>query len=109
MFEGVLVANRGEIARRVLRTLRALGIRGIAVYTDADRAAPHVREADDAVRIARRDLDADAIVPARRCAASARRPSIPGYGFLSENARIRPRRARRRASCGSARRRPRSS
>jgi acetyl-CoA/propionyl-CoA carboxylase biotin carboxyl carrier protein len=51
LFESVLVANRGEIARRVIRTLRRLGIRSIAVYTEADRGAPHVREADEAVPI----------------------------------------------------------
>ncbi|MGZ4243207.1 MAG: biotin carboxylase N-terminal domain-containing protein, partial [Solirubrobacteraceae bacterium] len=51
MFDSVLIANRGEIARRVIRTVRGLGIRAIAVHTDADRHAPHVREADDAVRI----------------------------------------------------------
>ena len=51
MFSSVLVANRGEIARRVIRTLHALGIRSVAVYTDADAGAPRVREADSAVRI----------------------------------------------------------
>ena len=51
MFSSVLVANRGEIARRVIRTLRRLGIRSVAIYTDVDAGAPHVREADSAVRI----------------------------------------------------------
>ena len=69
MFETVLVANRGEIARRVIRTLHRLGIRSVAVFSDADAGAPHVREADAAVRIgpaaaARSYLDVDAVVQA---------------------------------------------
>ena len=81
MFESVLVANRGEIARRVLRTLRRLGVRSVAIHTDADAGAPHVREADSAVRVPSY-LDIEAVV-----AAAAGVDAVhPGYGFLSENA-----------------------
>ena len=89
MFAKVLIANRGEIALRVIRTLREMGIRSVAVYSDADRAALYVRKADEAVHIGpspsresylnmERILDA-----ARRTGAEA---IHPGYGFLSENA-----------------------
>ena len=88
MFNTVLVANRGEIAVRVIRTLKAMGIRSVAVYSDADAGARHVTEADVAVRIgpspARQSyLDIQAVVGAAvRTGAQA---VHPGYGFLSEN------------------------
>jgi acetyl-CoA/propionyl-CoA carboxylase biotin carboxyl carrier protein len=82
MFDTVLIANRGEIARRVIRTLDRLGIRSVAVHAPADRHAPHVREADEAVAVSSY-LDIDEIVAAcRRTGAAALHP---GYGFLSEN------------------------
>ncbi|MFC5747789.1 biotin carboxylase N-terminal domain-containing protein [Actinomadura rugatobispora] len=83
MFESVLVANRGEIAVRVFRTLRRLGIRSVAVHTDADAGAPHVRDSDEAVRIASY-LDIEAIIEAARDAGAE--AIHPGYGFLAENA-----------------------
>lgn len=83
MFESVLVANRGEIACRVIRTLGGLGIRSIAVYTDADRGARHVGLADRAVRVDSY-LDAAALVTA--ATATGADAVHPGYGFLAENA-----------------------
>ena len=89
MFTALLIANRGEIACRVIRTARAMGIRTVAVHSDADRGAPHTRMADEAVHIGP--------APAREsylsiekvlAAANATRVAAihPGYGFLSENA-----------------------
>jgi propionyl-CoA carboxylase alpha chain len=85
----LLIANRGEIARRIIRTARAMGIRTVAVYSEPDRSALHVREADSSVALggytsAESYLRIDAILEAaKKCNADA---IHPGYGFLSENA-----------------------
>ena len=89
MINRLLVANRGEIARRVFATCRRLGIETVAVHSDADAGLPFVREADAAVRLpgtspAETYLDAALVLEAaRRTGADA---IHPGYGFLSENA-----------------------
>jgi acetyl-CoA/propionyl-CoA carboxylase biotin carboxyl carrier protein len=83
LFDSVLVANRGEIALRVIRTCRRLGVRSVALFTDLDASAPHVREADDAVRVPSY-LDVDAVVQA--AVDTGAQAVHPGYGFLSERA-----------------------
>jgi acetyl-CoA carboxylase, biotin carboxylase subunit len=89
MFESVLVANRGEIARRIIRTVQGLDVRAVAVYSDVDEDLPFVREADESVLLgpappAQSYLDAAAVLEAAR--ASGAQAIHPGYGFLSENA-----------------------
>jgi acetyl-CoA carboxylase, biotin carboxylase subunit len=89
VLDSVLVANRGEIARRVIRTARTMSIRAVAVYSDADADLPYVREADEALYIgpsqpARSYLDAAALIEAARKSNAA--AVHPGYGFLAENA-----------------------
>src|SRR6266540_1128991 len=89
MIESLLVANRGEIARRIIRTARRLGIHTVAVHSEADAALPHVAEADEAVLIgpanpAQSYRNAEAILAAAK--STGAQAVHPGYGFLAENA-----------------------
>ena len=89
MFDKILIANRGEIACRVIKTARRLGIRTVAVYSDADRKALHVTMADEAVHIGASPSRESYLVGSKIIAAAIRtnaRAIHPGYGFLSENA-----------------------
>src|SRR5512138_2116185 len=89
MFKKILIANRGEIAIRVMRACKELGIQTVAVYSDADQNALHVQRADEAIHIGPASpkesyLNVDVLI---RAALSSKADAIhPGYGFLSENA-----------------------
>src|SRR3546814_5390487 len=92
MIQSLLIANRGEIACRIIRTARQMGIRTIAVYSDADAKALHVGQADEAIHIGPSPaiesyLAGDKILAAAK--ASGAEAIHPGYGFLSENAEDR--------------------
>ncbi len=89
MFSKILIANRGEIACRVIRTARRMGIATVAVYSDADARAPHVRQADEAVHIGPSPAAESYLRPAKiiaACKATGAEAVHPGYGFLSERA-----------------------
>src|SRR6185369_1276938 len=89
MFRKVLIANRGEIAVRVMRSLREMGIASVAVYSDADRTSLHVRMADEAEHIGP-SPSSESYLRIDRILDAARKHQVdavhPGYGFLSENA-----------------------
>ncbi|MGZ5930374.1 MAG: biotin carboxylase N-terminal domain-containing protein, partial [Rhizomicrobium sp.] len=87
MLETLLIANRGEIARRIIRTARRLGVRTVAVYSDADANMPFAREADTAIRIGPAPAR-ESYLDGAKILAAARETNAqaihPGYGFLSE-------------------------
>ena len=88
MFKKILIANRGEIACRVIKTARKMGIKTVAVYSDADRGALHVQMADEAIHIGPSPAAQSYIVIDKIMAAikeSGAEAVHPGYGFLSEN------------------------
>ena len=82
-YSSLLVANRGEIASRIFRTANKMGLRTIAIYTEADRHSPYINDADTAIMIETSYLDMEAILTALDL--SSAEAIHPGYGFLSEN------------------------
>ncbi|MBH68367.1 MAG: carbamoyl-phosphate synthase L chain ATP-binding protein [Rhodospirillaceae bacterium] len=86
MFSSMLVANRGEIASRVIRSAKKMGIRCVAIYIEADKNAPYLTHADQSIKLESTYLDIDAIINAAKMSGSE--AIHPGYGFLSENAKF---------------------